>query len=102
MGSKARSRISNPTLGRRYFYFRGAETAFFVKQLHGAHMSIARDLRAVVGDRLRTTYHMTYACASHLGISAASCGVPRIRWKLTGFELGVHFPSLKKFQEKCF
>ena len=26
----------------------------------------------------------------------------RIRWKLTGFELGVHFPSPKKFQEKWF
>jgi hypothetical protein len=26
----------------------------------------------------------------------------RIRWKLTGFELGVHFPSLNKFRKKCF
>ena len=62
---------------------------------------IARDLRAVVGDRLRTTYHMPYARASHLGIPAAAVS-RRIRWKLTGFELGVHFPSLDKFREKYF
>ena len=49
---------------------------FFVKPLHGAHLSIARDLHIVVGDRLRTTYHMPYARASYLGIPAASCGVP--------------------------
>ena len=49
---------------------------FFVKQLHGAHFSIARDLRVVVGDRLGTTYQMPYARASYLGIPAASCGVP--------------------------
>ena len=74
--ARPRSRISNPTLGLRYFHFRGAETAFFVKQLQGAHLSIARDLRVAVGDLLRTTYHMPYAHASHLGIPAASCGVP--------------------------
>ena len=49
---------------------------FFVKQLQGVHLSIARDLRAVIGDRLRTTYHMPYARASHLGNPAASCGAP--------------------------
>ena len=49
---------------------------FCVKQLQGAHLSIARDLRAVIGDRLRTTYHMSYARASHLGNLAASYGAP--------------------------
>ena len=34
-----------------------------------------------------------------LGLPAVS---RRIRWKLTGFELGVHFTSLQKFGEKCF
>ena len=60
--------------GDGFFIF--GETHFFVKQLHGAHMNIARDLRIVVGDRLRTTYHMPYARASHLGNPAASCGAP--------------------------
>ena len=78
LGWEARplSRISNPTHGRGFFQFRGAETVFFVKQLQGAHLSIARDLRAVVGERLRTTYHMPYARASYLGIPTDSCGVP--------------------------
>ena len=74
--ARPRVRISDPTHGRRYFQFRGAETVFFVKQLQGAHLSIARDLCAVIGDRLHTTYHMPYARASHLGIPTASCGVP--------------------------
>ena len=74
--ARPRSRISNPTHGRRFFQFRSAETFFFVKQLHGMHLSIARDLRAVIGDRLRTTYHMPYARASHLGNPAASYGAP--------------------------
>ena len=34
-----------------------------------------------------------------LGLPAVS---RRIRWKLSGFELGAHFPSLNKFREKCF
>ena len=33
----------------------------FVKQLQGAHFSIARDLHAVVGYLLRITYHLPYA-----------------------------------------
>ena len=74
--AKPQARISNPTHGRWFFHFQGAKTDFFVKQLHGAHFTIARDLRVVVGYRLRTTYHMPYAHASHLGITAASCGVP--------------------------
>ena len=49
---------------------------FFVKQLQGAHLSMARDLCAVIGDRLCTTYHMPYARASHLGNPAASYGAP--------------------------
>jgi hypothetical protein len=71
-----RERISNPTHGRWFFHFRGAKTGFFVKELHGAHFSIARDLCVVVGHRLRTPYHMPYVRASYLGIHAASCGVP--------------------------
>ena len=74
--ARPRSRISNPTHGRGFLQFRGAETGFFVKELQGAPLSIARDLRAVIGDRLRTTYHMPYARVSFLGIPAASCGVP--------------------------
>ena len=81
------------------FIFGVPKRLFFVKQLHGAYLSIARDLRLVVGDLLRTTYHMPYARASHLGIPAVS---RRIRRKLTGFELGVQFSSLKNFREKCF
>ena len=49
---------------------------FFVKQLQGVHLSIVRDLRAVIGDHLRTTYHMPYARVSQLGIPTASYGVP--------------------------
>ena len=44
--------------------------------LHGAHLSIGRNLCSVIGDRLRTTYHMPCACVSFLGIPAASGGVP--------------------------
>ena len=54
------------------FPFSGCRKAFFVKQLHDAHFSIARDLRAAVGYLLRTTYHMPYACVSILGMHAAS------------------------------
>ena len=56
--------------------FRVPKRFFFVKQLQGAHFSIPRDLRAVIGDHLRTTYHMPYARASHLGNPAASYGAP--------------------------
>ena len=59
-----------------FFNFGVPKRVFFVKQLQGAHLSIARDLRAVIGDRLRTTYHMPYAHASHLGNPAASYGAP--------------------------
>ena len=62
--------------GDGFFIFPVPKRLFFVKQLQGAHLSIARDLRTVVGYRLRTTYHMPYARASHLGIPVASCGVP--------------------------
>ena len=62
--------------GYGIFIFWVPKRLFFVKQLQGAHLSIARDLRVAVGDLLRTTYHMPYARASHLGIPAASCGVP--------------------------
>ena len=40
------------------------------------HISIARNLHAVIGDHLRTTYHMPYVRVSFLGNPAASCGVP--------------------------
>ena len=63
--------------GDGFFIFRVPKRLFFVKHLQGTHLSIARDLRTVVGYRLRTTYHMPYARASHLGIRTASCGVPR-------------------------
>ena len=59
-----------------FFNFGVPKQVFFVKQLQGAHLSIARDLRVVIGDRLRTTYQMSYARASQLGIPTASCGVP--------------------------
>ena len=58
------------------FIFGVPKRDFFVKELYGAHFSIARDLRTVVGYRLRTTYHMPYARVSFLRIHAASCGVP--------------------------
>ena len=60
--------------GYGIFIFGVPKLLFFVKQLQGAHLSITRDLRVVVGECLRTTYHMPYARASHLGIPAASCG----------------------------
>ena len=62
--------------GDLFFIFGVPKRCFFVKQLHGAHFSIARNLRAVIGDRLHTIYHMPYARASFLGIPLASCGVP--------------------------
>ena len=68
--------ISNPTHGRPIFYFWRAQTVFFVKQLHGAHFSMARNLRAVIVDHLRTTYHIPYARKKNLGTRAASGGVP--------------------------
>ena len=62
--------------GEGILIFGVPKRVFFVKELHGAHFSIVRDLRAVVGYRIHTTYHMPYARASHLKIPAASCGVP--------------------------
>ena len=62
--------------GDPIFIFWVPKRVFSVKQLHGPHLSIARDLRAVVGDRLRTSYHMLYARASYLGIPTDSCRVP--------------------------
>ena len=62
--------------GYGIFIFGMPKLLFFVKQLQGAHLSIARDLRVVVEDLLRTTYHMPYVHACHLGIPAASCGFP--------------------------
>ena len=61
--------------GEGIFIFGVPKWLLFVKQLQGAHMSIARDPRVVVGDHLRTTYQMSYVCASQLGIPTASCGV---------------------------
>ena len=43
------------------FIFRVPKRIFCVNKLHEAHFSIARDLRAVVGYLLRTTYHVPYA-----------------------------------------
>ena len=63
-------------MGDGIFNFGVPKRVFFVKQLQGVHLSIARDLRAVIGDRLRTIYQMPYARASHLGNPAASCGAP--------------------------
>ena len=76
MGSKAPGGDfqSNPQTNR--FPFSRCRNIFFCEAATWAHFSIARDLHAVVGDRLRTTYHMPYACASHMGIHAASYGVP--------------------------
>ena len=62
--------------GDPIFFLGVPKRVFFLKQLHEAHFSIARDFRAVVGYRLRTTYHMPYARASHLGNPAASYGAP--------------------------
>ena len=77
MGSKAPDADFHSDPRATVFSFSGCRNGFFfVKQLHGTHLSIARDLRTVVVYRLRTTYHMPYARASHLGIPAASCGVP--------------------------
>ena len=59
-----------------FFIFGVPKRVFFVKQLQEAYFSIARDLRVVVGHRLRTTYHMPYVRGSYLEIPAASCGVP--------------------------
>ena len=73
--TRPRARISNPTNGRPDFHFRAAETVFFVKQLQGAHFNIERNHRAVIGDRLRSTYHMLYVPVSYLAIPANSCGV---------------------------
>ena len=93
--------------GYGIFIFGVPKLLFFVKQLQGAHLSIARDLRVVVGDLLRTTSYAPpitcHMCALAIWESLRLPAVSRrIRWKLTGFELGVHFPSLKKFLEKCF
>ena len=100
MGSKAPVADFQSDPRATVFPFLGG--LFFVKQLHGAHFSIARDLRAAVGYLLRTTYHMSYARGSHLGIPSLPAVSRRIRWKLTGFELGPHFPLLNKFRKKCF
>ena len=76
MGSKAPVTDFQSDPRATVFHFQGAKTFIFVKQLHGAHFSIVQDLRVVVGDRLRTTYHMSYVHASYLRIPVASCGVP--------------------------
>ena len=47
--------------GDGIFIFGVTGRLFFVKQLRGAHFSIARDLRIVGGYVLRTTYHVPYA-----------------------------------------
>ena len=47
-----------------------------MKEIHSAHFSIARDLRAVVGYLLGTTYHVPYTRKKNLGTRAASDGVP--------------------------
>ena len=65
---------TQPT-GDPIFIFGVPKRVFSMKHLQGPHFSIARDLRAVVGDRLRTSYHMPYAHASYLRIPADSCGV---------------------------
>ena len=62
--------------GDPIFIFGVPKRVFFVKQLQGNNYVIARNLCAVIGDRLRTTYHMTYVRASYLVIPEASCGVP--------------------------
>ena len=62
--------------GDPIFIFGVPKRFFFVKQLHGAHLSIARNHCAVIGDHLRSTYHMPYARVSYLAIPEASCGVP--------------------------
>ena len=56
--------------GDSFFIF-GVPKRFFVNQLQGAHVNIARDHHIVIGDRLRTTYHMPYARVSFLGNPAA-------------------------------
>ena len=76
MGSKAPVTDFRSDPRATVFSISGCLNVFFLKQLQGAHLSIARDLRAVIGDRLCTTFHMPYAQASYLGIPADSCGVP--------------------------
>ena len=76
MGSKTPGADFQSDPQAKVFSFSGCQTGFFMKDLHGAYFSIARDLRVVVGYCLRTTYHMPYARARHLGIPTASGGVP--------------------------
>ena len=77
MGSKAPGADFQSDQRATRFSFSGCrDGCFFVKQLQGAHVSIARDHRIVIGDRLLTTYHMPYAHVSYLAIPVASCGVP--------------------------
>ena len=76
MGSKSRARISSLTTGNPFFIFGVPRRFFFCEAARGAHFSIERNLHAVVGDCLRTTYHLPCVRVSFLGIHAASCGVP--------------------------
>ena len=61
--------------GNPFFIFGVPKRFFFVKQLQGAHFNIEPSHRAVIGDRLRTTYHMPSAHVSFLRIPTASYGV---------------------------
>jgi hypothetical protein len=76
MGSKVHGVDFQSDPWAMVFYFRGVKTVFFCEAATWAHFSIARDLRVVLGHRLRTIYHMPYVRTSYLEIHAASCCVP--------------------------
>ena len=63
-------------MGNHLFIFSVPKRFLFVKQLHGAHFSTTWNLRGMIVDHLRTTYHMTCARISFLGTHAAFGGAP--------------------------
>ena len=58
------------------FNFGVPKRFFLCEAATGAHFNFENNHRAVIGDLLRTTYHMPYARVSYLAIPTASCGVP--------------------------
>ena len=63
-------------------------------------------LRETSVQRQDTSYAPPITCRMHAVAIWESLPLPtvsrRIRWKLTGFELGPHFPWLNKWRGKCF
>ena len=76
MGSKAPGADFQCDQRVTRFSFSSCRNGFFCEATTGAHLSIERNHHAVIGDHLRTTYHIPYARVSYLAILAASCGVP--------------------------